>query len=279
MFIEIGKFLLYTLLIVVIAKYVLVKLLRKLAESLNLSAKTVGNIAGVATSVPELLTVCFSAATGLLGTSIYNIISSNVINFIQYSASVLINKNQKMLRNKAIRIDLIIVAITILLPILILIMNIETSLSIVPIYLLLFALCYMINHNAHNLYLKKQDKQMEKEIEKEKKWVRGKIKIIVQYSFYLLLTTVALYIIGNALSTTLENLASIFEIPEMILGILLGFMTSLPELITFFESQKHHKKGEQEELGVIEATNNLLTSNVLNLFIIQAIGIVIYRIC
>jgi len=117
------------------------------------------------------------------------------------------------------------------------------------------------------------------EIEQEKKWVKGKTKIVITYSFYLVLTSISLYIVGNALSNCLENLATYFSIPEIILGIALGVITSLPELITFFESQKHHKEGEKDELGVIEATNNLLTSNVLNLFIIQAIGIFIYQMC
>ena len=73
----------------------------------------------------------------------------------------------------------------------------------------------------------------------------------------------------------LENLCGIFEVPEVIIGILLGIITSIPELITFFESQKHHKKKENDMLGVIEATNNLLTSNIVNLFIIQALAILI----
>ena len=54
MLIEIIKFIIYSILIVVISKYILVTTLRKLAESLNLKAKTVGDIAGYATSVPEL---------------------------------------------------------------------------------------------------------------------------------------------------------------------------------------------------------------------------------
>ena len=66
--------------------------------------------------------------------------------------------------------------------------------------------------------------------------------------------------------------------PEIVLGIALGFITSIPELITFFESQKHYKNENIGELGVVEATNNLLTSNVLNLFAIQSIGILIYTI-
>ena len=96
MFIEIVKFLIYSLLIVAISKYALVRLLRKLAEALNLSAKAVGNIAGVATSVPELLTISFSAFAGLAATSVFNIISSNIINLVQYSFAIILNKNHKI---------------------------------------------------------------------------------------------------------------------------------------------------------------------------------------
>ena len=53
-------------------------------------------------------------------------------------------------------------------------------------------------------------------------------------------------------------------------------LTSLPELITFIEAQRHHKKSEDDMLGVVEATNNLLTSNMMNLFIIQSIAIIIF---
>lgn len=277
MLIEVLKFIIFSLLIVLISKYILVKLLRKLAEALNLSSKTVGNIAGVATSVPEFLTVTFSAFAGLSSTSIYNIISSNIINALQYSASIILNKNQKQLRNRAIKIQLILVLSTILIPIFMLVSKIEFNISFVPIFVLLFILFYYINSNVHKLYLKKQDEIIYKEIEKEKKWVRGKVNIIIRYSFYLLFASIALYLIGDALSLVLENLAQIFNIPEFIIGIALGFITSIPELITFFESQKHHKKSKEQE-GVIEATNNLFTSNVLNLFVIQTIGIIIINL-
>ena len=58
---EIILFIFYSLIIVAISKYLLVTVLRKLAESLELKAKTVGTIAGIATSMPEFLSVSFSA--------------------------------------------------------------------------------------------------------------------------------------------------------------------------------------------------------------------------
>jgi len=262
---EFIKFIFYSGLIVVISKYALVPVLRKLAESLNLKPKTVGNIAGVATSVPELLTVSFSAVTGLVSASAYNIISSNIINSVQYGVAIFMNKNQKHLQNRALKTDLILVALTIVIPVVMLGLQIEFSIGIVPVFILLFLLFYFINHNVHKLYLNKMTEE-EKKIEQEEKWVRGKKKVMLRYTILLLLISLLLYGIGNLLSNTLENLCGQFQIPQLVIGVLLGFITSIPELITFFEAQKHHKRQENGEDGVIEATSNLLTSNILNLF-------------
>ena len=132
---------------------------------------------------------------------------------------------------------------------------------------------YIINKNAHKLYLSK----VRTTIEKEEQVKTNKIQIGLNF-IYLILIAILLYLIGSLLSNTLTNLCIKFNIPEFILGVLLGVITSIPELITFIESQKHHMKNENRETGVVEATNNLLTSNIMNLFIIQSIGILIYTI-
>ena len=275
---EFLKFIFYTTIIVLISKYFLVTVLRNLAESLNLKPKTVGNISGIATSVPEFLTVSFSAFTGLISASSYNIISSNVINLIQYLATIFLNKNQRILSKKAIKIDLIMAIFTIIIPVLFFIFKIDFSIQIVPIFFLLLLLFYFINNNSHKLYLNKTTQQ-EKKIQEEQKWVKGKKKIIIKNIIFLILIAIFLYFVGNLLSNTLENLNSIFNVPEWFIGILLGFITSIPELITFLEAQKHYKLNKQNiEDGVIEATNNLLTSNIINLFVIQSLGIIIYSI-
>ena len=275
MLVEVIKFIFYSGLIVLISKYILVTTLRKLAESLDLKARTVGNIAGYATSVPELLTITTSSLRGLAGASVYNILSSNVINLIQYLGTIILNKNGKKLINKAIKIDLILVAITIIIPIILLKFDIELNLIIVPIFIILYILFRFLNNYAHKLYLQKEDSELEIEIEKEKNIEKGNKGDTIKYFIYLLITGVLLFIIGELLGNTLENLCKLFNISEVIIGILLGFMTSLPELITFFEAQKHHKEATDDMLGVVEATNNLLTSNILNLFAIQSIGILI----
>lgn len=276
MLFEIIKFIFYSMLIVLISKYILVTTLRKLAESLNLRAKTIGEIAGYATSVPEFLTITTSSLRGLMNASIYNILSSNVINFVQYICAIILNKNFNKLKNKAILTNLILVVVTIIVPIILLFLNVELNIWLVPIFLILYIFFRFLNNNVHKLYLHKQDKEIEEEIEEEKIWEKGNKKKIIKYTIYLVITGVLLFIIGDELlGTTLDSLCRAFGISEVIIGILLGFITSIPELITFFEAQKHHKKVSDDMLGVVEATNNLLTSNTLNLFIIQSIGIVI----
>lgn len=278
MFLEIIKFIIYSALIVLISKYILVTTLRKLAESLKLKPKTVGNIAGYATSIPELLTITTSSIRGLSGASVYNIISSNVINFIQYIGAILLNKNVDKIKNRAIISDIILVIFTILIPIVLLKMNIELNIMIAPIFVILYILFRVINDNVHKMYLKNEDEKIEHEIElEEEKESKNRFQTI-KYIIYLVITGFLLYFVGDKLGNTLETLCKLFNISEAIIGILLGFITSIPELMTFFESQRHYKKEDDDMLGVVEATNNLLTSNILNLFAIQTIGILITSI-
>ena len=150
---EAVKFIVYSLAIVLISKYILVTTIRKLAENLNLRAKAVGDVAGYATSVPELLTVSASSINGLIGASIYNILSSNIINFFQYISSIIINKNQKAFRNQAVRVDIFLVLLTILLPFIFIVANIEMDIFTVVIFVILYIAFKYINNNAHKLYL------------------------------------------------------------------------------------------------------------------------------
>ncbi|MCI8444752.1 MAG: hypothetical protein HFJ37_06395 [Clostridia bacterium] len=279
MVVELIKLMIYSGLIVLISKYILVGTLRKLAENLNLKPKTVGEVAGYATSMPELLTIGASSFNGLASASMINVLSSNVINLVQYIAAISLNKNQKALRNQAIKVDIILVVFTIVIPIALLSFNMDVGKGIIPIFLLLYFFFRFLNGNVHKLYLKKEDEILERQIEEEEKWERGNPKKTIRYTLYLLVSGVLLFVVGNLLGNTLENLCNQFQISQTIIGILLGFITSIPELITFFEAQKHYKKQKSDDiLGVVEATNNLLTSNLLNLFVIQSIGILIYAI-
>lgn len=266
------KFIICSILIVIISKNILATTLRKLAQSLNLKSKTVGNIAGIATSVPELLSLGIAGFTGLIDTGIFNILSSNVINVLEYFLTVKINGNIKKMKNKVIIIELIIVLITIIIPVVIYVKDIELNFMMIIIFLLLFCIFSIIDSKIHKKYLRKEN-----EIEKEQGVEEKDKKQILKYIIILIGATILIFITGNILSDSLETLCNNFGVSQIIIGILLGIITSAPEFITFNEAQKYHKKGSKEQLkGVIEATNNLISSNMLNLFVIQSVGILIY---
>ena len=283
MIVEFIKFIFYSMLIVLISKYILVTTLRKLAESLNLNPNTIGEISGYATSMPELLTVAIASFNGLVSTSIVNVLSSNIINLIQYIFAILLNKNQKELKNKAIKINLILVFITILIPIIVINLKFDMNIFIVPSFIITYFIFKFINKKTHNKYLKNEDIKLKEEVNEkileDEKMMKNKKSKTLMYIIFLILTGILLFIVGDLLGEVLENLCNIFNISQFVIGILLGIITSVPELITFFEAQKHYRNKEEKQLlGVVEATNNLFTSNILNLFIIQTIGVLIYYI-
>ena len=197
----------------------------------------------------------------------------------------MLNQNQKRLKNKALKIDIGLVICTIIIPIAMKILKIDFNITIVPLFIILFIFFYYLNFKVHQFYLENVENNLNKinnikMINNLKKEEHKKLKIfkVFAYGAILLFVGISLYIVGNKLNSVLSNLCNIFEIPEQLVGCSLGIITSIPELITFFESQKEYKRKENRELGVIEATNNLLTSNVLNLFIIQTISIIIFVI-
>ena len=276
MLLEIIKFFIYSALIVLISKFLLVKTLERMADILKLKATVIGNITGFATSIPELLTITIASLKGLSGASVYNILSSNIINLILYFFSIILNKNIKGLKNKAIIIDIVLVTLTIIIPVFLLKFDGLLNHSIIPIFIILYLFFLFINKSMHNLYLnveKRYDLPYKKENNKD---IKNKKTKIALYIFLLLITGILLFIVGELLGNNLNVLCRLFNVPQVLIGVLLGFTTSIPEMITFLEAQKHNNKNKDDNmLGIIEATNNLLSSNALNLFIIQTVGIIL----
>ena len=149
LFFEIVKLIVELLIIILVSKNLLVPIIRKLGEKLKLKPHTIGNIAGIATSIPEFLTVTFSAVNGMLDTGIFNILSSNISNTIQYTISILLNKNVNLLKNRVIKINMILVLLTIIIPIIVWKLQIMDNIIIVPIFIILFYIFNKINLISH----------------------------------------------------------------------------------------------------------------------------------
>lgn len=85
---------------------------------------------------------------------------------------------------------------TVIIPILMIITGINASITIVPIFILLFIALYYIKTNAYKLYKISgiSDKEASK-IEEEKKWVKNKNKLAIVTWVELIATGVVLFIV------------------------------------------------------------------------------------
>jgi Ca2+/H+ antiporter len=151
-------------------------------------------------------------------------------------------------------------------------MHLIESKVILPIYLVLY-LIYLI-------IIKRQSK---KDTLKTKSYLRklnflenkfGKRCIII-YSLIIIFGTLLIYIFGEKLGSIVYELGESYKVPQIVLGVIIGFITSLPELIMFIETYINNK-GKYEMVGAEEVLNDVVASNTTNLLLVQSIGMIIY---
>ena len=275
--------------IVVVTRNMMISSIRKIAVYLRWDTKIVGKIFGYATSMPELLNAFVSASIGMISTSIYNVISSNIINVVFVLISTFICKRTKSIIHKKFIVDYIMTVISILIPITLMKFGIADKLTVIPLFIIFYLIFIYISSRTN--YFKEAEEELEderKEIVREEKKEKLKTRRLnkvrkqrVIISFIILFSSfVLLYILGDRLSIVLETLGKEFKVPEIVLGIIIGIATSLPELLSFFSSYKRHSRctNPNKDKGAVEVINNLVASNVANLCIIQTLAIIVFII-
>ena len=248
-----------------------------------------GKYFGYATSTPELLNAFVSSSIGMISTSIYNVVSSNIINVVFVLISTFICKRSKSIIHKKFIVDYIMTVISILLPITLMQFKIADKITVIPLFIIFYLIFIYISSKAN--YFKETEEELEderKEILKEEKKEKLKTRRLnkvrkqrVLISWIILFISLGLlYILGDKLSVVLETLGKEFKVSEIILGIVIGIATSLPELLSFFSSYKRHSRctNPAKDKGAVEVVNNLVASNVANLCIIQTLAIFVFII-
>ncbi|MEG0073907.1 MAG: hypothetical protein RR922_04625 [Clostridia bacterium] len=287
MFINLIIFVVLVVLIVVVTRNVMIYNIRKLSILLRWNNKVVGQILGYATSTPELISAIVAGSIGLIETSIFNVMSSNFINVILVIIVTMLNKRTASIVKKKFTYDYIIILITLMVPVFLSVTGLASTIYAIPLLLLIY-LVYIYGSKYVDYFAAENE---ELELEKQsyrvgvKNLKRRKIKVsnkkkIFKSTIMLILSLIALYLLGSALSSVLEKLGKDLGVPEIILGIIMGFVTSVPELLTFITSYHRHRryKDPNKDKGAVEVINNLATSNVSNLTIIQTVAIIAFII-
>jgi Ca2+/Na+ antiporter len=269
----IVEFIILVGLIVAISRFLLYKPAKGIAHRLKFDEQNSGQLLGYLTSAPELVTTIFVALNGFMLTVAFNILSSNVINVVlALSAALVFGKARLLFSRKLWREQLLIVA-SIVVPVLLLLTDQVESAWVIPVFLL--------GYVGYLVVLKRisQDSPIPTEygdvVHVEADGRLSTKAYVAVNGLIIVIALAGLYFLGNALGGNVQELGTTYGVSEIILGIAIGVVTSLPELTTFFASYAWHRANDSDR-ATEEVTHNLLASNVSNLLLIQTIGLAIF---
>ena len=259
------------LLVVLITRYLLTIGVEWLADNARLNPKLQGKILGFATSIPELVATTSTAAMGLLGAGLWNIASSNIINSVLFLSALLWYRQQGRLVQTQFIDEIGFAASAIGLPLLLATQSgMEkspwTAVGLFGIFLIYLVLDRALNKHVHKEYAEEMQ------------------RVLGNHSVAAALALIGLGILGITLTgyylgVVASNVVTKLGFPQWAVGWILGFITSLPELTTFFAIFAQAKKrGEQSDASLQSNLDNLAASNMSNLGLIFPIGITVFLV-
>jgi len=240
-----------------------------LCGTLKLSSKTKGQIIGYATSLPEFVVVISSAAAGVFDAGFWNIASSNIINSVLFLSAVLAYRQHRELFNAAFLDEAVFGILSVAIPLTLFQMGIDlrANTSVCIGLLGLFVVYKVIDRAANPKQAGKGDDQPA---------AGGLFKGVMAMVAGVAVILVAGKFLGSSAGVLIEKLRA----PAWLVGWVLGFITSIPELASFFEIFRLHKqRGTLDQIhDTQEALDALVASNLCNLGIILPLGAILYML-
>jgi len=251
--------------IIALVKYGLVPGIDRVSAALGWSLKARGKATGYATSVPELVTLVAAGLSGVWDVGLWNIASSNLINFMLATAALLYFRRGKDLMDRRFVQELSFAGIGIAAPVILMKAGLDTNWVVVPILLALFAVYLMLDRGDGEL--------PEGQAGHEGEGLgMGLLIILVSLGFI----TVA----GDFLGQSTKDVVQVMGVPAMAAGWILGVVTSLPEGVTFFTvfSDRRAAGCSDHKSQIQELLDNLAASNMSNSTLIYPLGLSVYLV-
>lgn len=251
--------------IILFVRFGLVSGIDQLARALNWSPKLRGQATGYATSAPELVVLVAAGLAGVWEAGLWNIAASNIINSGLFVAAVFFYKQGGDLKHRRFFDEIAFAVMAIAMPLLLMSFALDKSWIAVPL-LFGFFIVYRIVDTKLN-----------------KPPVMGATDAVgsVPMGVILVVTAVVLIAVsGIFLGGATEAVVRQLGVHPAIAGWVLGVITSLPEMVTFFSVYGTAKKEGNLHLvdDTQEALDNLTTSNMANTGLIYPIGLCVYLV-
>lgn len=251
--------------IIVSVKYGLLKGIDHIASAMNWSAKARGQLTGYATSVPEFVCLVAAGLAGVWEAGLWNIASSNIINAVLMTSAISFYRQFGELWNVRFLDEIGFAALAIVIPIVLMRFGMDTQWYLVPILLGLFVIYQVVDRRINRPAKKDQEEEQ----------ALGNLHLGIILAITALISIVIAGIfLGDATAAVIEQL----QIHPAVAGWILGFVTSIPEMVSFFAIYAAAKgEGKAHELNdTQEALDNLTGSNMANVGIVYPLGLLAF---
>ena len=251
--------------IILLVRYGLLRGIDNIAGAMNWGAKARGQATGYATSVPELVCLVAAGLSGVWEAGLWNVASSNIINAGLMTAAVLAYRQFGELFNKRFADELGFTALAVVVPVALMRIGLDTEWFLVPVLLGLFVVYRLVD--------KKVNPRDREESSAEETVGSLPLGLILALTA-LVAIVVAGFFLGGATADVVEQLG----VHPAIAGWLLGLVTSLPEMVTFFAV--YATAAREERLHSLhdtqEALDNLAGSNMANVGVVYPLGLLAF---
>ncbi len=248
--------------VIVVTKYALIQGIMWVSNHWRVSKKIQGQALGYATSAPELVGTLATASKGLLGAGLWNVASSNIINVILFFSAALVYRRTHSLRQTKFIDELGFALGAIALPALLVTQRELAGSPWIALLLFAYFISYIIVDRKVNV---KEETVDDIPSQGKKGWLGIGL---------LILGLIGIIILGHFLGIAAESIVQKMNIPEWAVGWLLGLITSLPELTSFF-AVFAASKSQLGDDDVQQNLDNLAASNMSNVGLIYPLGILV----
>jgi len=251
--------------IIGIVKYGLVPGIDRLSLALGWSLKARGKATGYATSVPELVTLVAAGLSGVWDAGLWNIASSNLINLALAITALVVYRRGREVLHRCFAKELFFAGLGILAPLILMQFGVDTHPGVVVALLACFAVYVVVD---------KSDGELPDDCGQTPDGGPWKGLAICAVSLGLIMLA------GKFLGASTRDVVQQMGVPAIAAGWILGFVTSLPEAVTFFEVFSTKRAGEDPDhkAQIQELLDNLSASNMSNSGLIYPIGLTIYLV-
>ena len=251
--------------VVLITRLLLINGIQLTSDAWKIPRKVQGQIMGYATSAPELVGTVSTAAKGLLGAGLWNVTASNIINLILFMTAALYFGRSKALAKRKFADEIGFALGAIVLPVILVTREHWAKSKWTALVLFGFFVVYVVLDRVFN-----RPNPDEEEDVAPKDPSKGPKGIV-----YILLGIAGIIIAGNYLGIVAESIVKQMSVPEWAVGWILGVITSLPELTSFY-AVFALAKGRSSDESCQQNLDNLAASNLSNVGLIYPIGIIVF---